>query len=304
MTFRIIRPVAIADANLISSNIAENDYQAFSLAPTYALGERVMLVATNVHSIYQSVVAGNSGHDPLLDSLSTPLYWSRVGSTKRWTMFDQSITSQSTNPSSISVTLNVPSRVDSVSLMNCDAATLNIQQTDVNDGLVYNKDYSLVSTAGISDWWHYFFEPIVRIKDFSVSDLFPYNSPSIQITLSAPGNVGVGECVLGLSADMGNIFYGASVGIQDYSIKTQDIYGNYSIKKRAFNKIADWQLLVPNTKVDQLQKVLADYRATPIVYVGSELYASTIIYGFYSDFKITIAYPTQSLCTMSLKGLT
>ena len=117
MTFRIIRPVAIADINLISSNIVENDYPTFSLGSTYALGDRVIVVATNVHSVYQSVVAGNNGHDPLLDSLSTPLYWSRVGSTKRWTMFDQSITSQSTNPSSISVTLNVPSRVDSVSLM-------------------------------------------------------------------------------------------------------------------------------------------------------------------------------------------
>lgn len=304
MTFRIIRPVAIVDVNLISSNIPEIDYPVFNLTETCALGDRRIVVGANIHYVYQSVVAGNIGHDPLLDSLTTPLYWSRVGSTNRWTMFDQSITSQTRNPSSIAVTLNPPSRVDSVSLMNCDAATLNIKQTDVSDGLVYNKSYSLVSTAGISDWWYYFFEPIVRIKDFSVSDLFPYQNPTIEITLGAPGNVGVGECVLGLSADMGNIFYGANVGIQDYSIKTQDVFGNYSIKKRAFNKIADWQLLVPSTKVDQLQKVLADYRATPIVYVGTELYASTIIYGFYSDFKITIAYPKESLCTISLKGLT
>jgi hypothetical protein len=270
MTFRIIRPVAIQDANLISSNIAEADYPAFSLTSTYALGDRVIVVGTNIHYVYQSVLAGNIGHDPLLDSLTTPIYWSRVGSTNRWTMFDNSITSQSTNSGSIGVTLTIP----------------------------------LVSTAGISDWWHYFFEPIVRVKDFSVSDLFPYNNPTIQITLNAPGNVGVGECVLGLSVDMGNIFYGANVGIQDYSIKTQDVFGNYSIKKRAFNKIADWQLLIPSTKVDQLQKILADFRATPIVYVGTELYAATIIYGFYADFKITISYPKQSLCTISLKGLT
>lgn len=304
MTFRIIRPADILDANLISSNIAENDYPNYSATTTYGLGARVIVVAANIHYVYQSVAGSNIGHDPLLDSLTTPVYWSRVGPTNRWTMFDKSITSQSTNPGTISTTLKTGNRVDSVSLLNSDAASVQIIQTDVTDGEVYNKTYSLVSSSGINNWYGYFFEPIVRVKDFSVSDLFPYNDATIQVIITAPGTVGIGGLVLGLSRDFGNIFYGASVGIQDYSVKSQDVWGNYSITQRAFNKLADWSLLVDNSKIDQLQTILAGYRATPVVYIGSELYGSTIIYGFYADFKITIQYPTQSLCSMSLKGLT
>ena len=80
--------------------------------------------------------------------------------------------------------------------------------------------------------------------------------------------------------------------------------GNYTILPRAFNKYANESFYVQNSLVDYLQSRLSKYRATPIVYVGNTAFGATIIYGFYKDFNIAIAYPTQSLCTMNLEGLT
>lgn len=304
MTFKIIRPAAILDANLISSNIPETDYVAYSAATTYGLGDRVRVVAADIHYVYQSVVAGNLNHNPLTDSLSTPAYWSRVGRTNRWTMFDDSITSQSTSALTIDVSLQAASRVDSVAFLNIDAASVQVVQTDITDGEVYNRTFSLVSTEGIIDGWSWCFEPIIRVNDFAVTDMLPYANATVDVIISDGVTAKLGGLVLGLKRDLGAIQYGASIGIQDYSIKVQDDWGNYSITPRAFNKLADWSLWIENGKVDQMQTIFAGYRATPIVYIGSEEFNSTIIYGFYADFKVAIQYPTHSICSLALKGLT
>jgi hypothetical protein len=39
------------------------------------------------------------------------------------------------------------------------------------------------------------------------------------------------------------------------------------------------------------------------VWVGSEEYASMIVYGFYKDFSIEISYPTVSICSLEIEGL-
>ena len=95
-----------------------------------------------------------------------------------------------------------------------------------------------------------------------------------------------------------------SVGIQDYSVKSRDSFGNYSITERAFNRRCTMQVLVDNAKVDPLVNILASYRALPTVYVGSNSFGSSMLFGFYKDFGIAIAYPTSSLCNIELEGLT
>jgi len=41
---KIIRPLAITDAVLISSNVPENDYPPYAPGTTYALGTRVVVL--------------------------------------------------------------------------------------------------------------------------------------------------------------------------------------------------------------------------------------------------------------------
>jgi len=61
---------------------------------------------------------------------------------------------------------------------------------------------------------------------------------------------------------------------------------------------------IKGTEVDLVKRLLSQYRATPIVYIGADAYASTILYGYYKDFSIDIAYPTISICSLELEGLT
>lgn len=256
-----------------------------------------------VHRIYESLQAANLAHYPLIAASAT--WWVYVGDTNRWKMFDGSISSQTSNLSTIDVTFATSGRVNSVVLMNVNAASVRIVMTDAIDGVVYDATTSLVSDSGITDWYAYYFEPIERIADYAVVTLPPYNNATIRVLLTDTGNtVLCGACVLGLSKDIGTTQYGMSVGIQDYSIKQRDSFGNYSILQRAFNKRADMQVWVDGALVDKLQTLLASYRALPVVYIGTTAYGSSIVYGFYKDFTVSVAYPTKSICNMTIEGLT
>lgn len=300
---KLIRPTTILDANLLASNVAESDYANYALTTTYSLGALVSVIDTNIHQVWESIQSVNIGHAPT--GGSGDLWWVYVGSTDRWNMFDKSITSQTTNPDLIYVKVKPSSRIDSLALLNINASSVRIKMTDPIDGVVYDKTTILYSTAGIVSWYSYFFTAISRKKDFIASDLPPYSTASIEIWLSDPDNtVAIGALVLGLSRDIGYVTYGAKVGIQDYSIKTKDTFGNYSIVERAFNKYADLSLEIDNTFIDEFQVIMAAYRATPIVYFGSDTYNSLDIYGFYKDFSVVVDKPTASICALTIEGLT
>lgn len=298
---KIIRPMTVDDAALIASTVPETDYPHYLGGTTYALGTRVIYVLANVHKVYESLAAANLNHTPP----SSPTWWLDIGQTNRWRMFDTSVTSQTSKADHIDVTVQGEGRINALALINISAIGANVIMTDAIDGVVYDQTFSLVSTAGITNWYSYFFEPIVRLTDLVVLDMPPYSSPEVRVYLQESGEtVAVGVMVLGFQVDVGGTQYGAGVGIQDYSVKTQDTFGNYTILERAFRKRATFTVFVERGKVDQLQKLLAEYRATPMVYIGSELYGATIVYGFYKDFNIAIARATESICTIELEGLT
>lgn len=295
----LIRPMAIGDAALVSSNVPEDDYDAWDSGTTYGQGDRV--IDTTTHRVYESVQASNSAHDPVTDDGS---WWIDIGSTNRWAMFDGVVNAQTVNADSIEVVIQTTGRQNSLALFNVDADELQIVVTDPVDGEVYDETYSLTSDSGITDWYSWFFEPIERATEFSVIDLPAYTGATIAITLTGAGEVACGECVIGYARSIGDAQYGAGIGITDYSIKTFDDFGNASVVERAFSRRADFAVMVENSFVDQLMKLLAVYRATPIVYRGAAQFRSTLVYGFYRDFRIEIAYPEISICTMEIEGLT
>ena len=45
-------------------------------------------------------------------------------------------------------------------------------------------------------------------------------------------------------------------------------------------------------------------RSTPVVWIGSPGYESTIIYGFCRDFNVELALPTHAHCSFRIEGLT
>jgi hypothetical protein len=220
-------------------------------------------------------------------------------------MFDSTISTQTSNTDLIYVQIKPSSRIDSLAMLNISCSSIRILMTDPIDGVVYDKTTNCTSTAGITDWWSYFFTPVSRISDLIVTDLPPYATATIEVWLTDIGQtVKIGAMVPGLSREIGIVTFGAKAGIQDYSTKTRDTFGSYSILERSFNKYADLILEMDNTFIDEFQIMMAGYRATPLIFYGSDLYNSLDIYGFYKDFSVIIDRPTMSTCNLTIEGLT
>jgi hypothetical protein len=299
---KVIPPLSITDSNLTSSNVAEADHAAYVAGTTYAIGNRVIVTTPNVHKIYESLQAGNIGHDPL----TSPTWWIEVGPTNRWKMFDTSNTTQTTNSNSIVVTITPGRVVNSVALLGLEGTSVTIKVTDPIDGIVYNKTTSLNDNGVINNWYNYFFNPIVRRTDHVATDLPAYGTAVIEITITHTGSTAkCGTCVVGTTQEIGEgINLGASVGIQDYSRKEKNEFGDYVLVQRSWSKRAKFSMAVLNSQIDSLQAGLAKLRTTPCVWIGDPNYASTIIFGYYKDFDIIISNHIVSDCNIDIEGLT
>jgi hypothetical protein len=272
-------------------------YAEYAGGTTYSLGDKV--ISTTTHHEYESLANSNLGN-----ALTDATKWLDLGSNNRWRMFDQLNSSLTIRDEQIDVTVDINGRADGIAILNVLAATIQIIVTA--DAIeVYNETFDMVSDSGVDNWYEYFFEPIVRKSNLIVTDLPNVADPQIQIIIdNATGSTEVGTVVIGQSKDLGMTIYGARTGIQDYSRKTTDEFGNFTIVERAYAKRATFDVTVDNDKIDAISDLLALYRATPVVWVGTDDYNSTWIYGFYKDFSIAIKYVTQSNLALEIEGLT
>lgn len=288
------------------TNVTADAYQ-LALTPTgvpiatSGIQSGVHTAVVGLHRIYEALraVTGVQPHASVAD-------WLEIGATNRWAMFDGSVTSQTQQANSMTFSIQTVGRVDSMAFMNINATTITITGTDAIDGIVYGPTvYDMSSSAPVSDWYSYFFEPISLKSDFVDIDFPPYANLLLTITISNPGGTAaVGAVVAGMSKDLGLTQYGAQVGIIDYSNKTKDAFGNWVILERGFSKRGRFTMWIDAVNVDSIHAALAAYRAQPCVYYATTEYTSTVIYGFYKDFNIDISYPTMSICSLDVEGLT
>lgn len=301
----IVEPVTITDSMLISTNVPEADYLAWSSATTYAINARVIVVAT--HKIYESLQASNTNHDPL----SSPTWWIEVSPTNRWKCFDVFNSSQTkypaNTPPNITYAIKPGQAIGALALLNMEGA--NLVSITVNDpvyGNVYSKTIDVRPLPYFSTWWHWFFgSRKLKGQDVVVNDIPTF--PNATVTVSIDGNttLALGLIVIGQQ----NLFslgmkYGSKVGIQDYSRKETNDFGDTVFTKRAFAKRSSFEIFLESGEVDQLQNYLASIRAKPVLWIGTKDYESTTIFGFYKNFEILLSYPDHSECSLDIEGLT
>lgn len=295
---KIIKPLTFDASMLLSSNAVEA-HPAWLIGTTYAKDD---LVDYGTY-IYISLVNSNVGNQPD----TSPTKWLLVSPDNTHAMFDEQVNTITTSSTPLEVSVEPGEIFNSLALINIrDATSVTIEVTDgVAGPVVYDQTIDLDDTV-IVDWYLYFFEPFNFKTDLVITDIPPYSSGVINMTLSAgAGTVGLGNFVFGNLYELGLTQMGANIGIRDYSVKQTDEFGNTTFVARAFSKRMDVSVYVKNTDIRLVSKVLGDIRATPCVYIASEAedYSPLIVYGFYRDYNIDIAYPSHSIMRVEVEGL-
>lgn len=295
---KLIKPLAITDAVLTSSSIAETDYPAWNSATAYAVGAKV--IRTSTHRIYERIIAGTTVTAPESDAAN----WLDYSATNRWKMFDSLVGSQSTAGGTITVTLTPGTVFNAVALVNISATSVRVKVTNEIDGVVYDKTKTTQAPIATPDYWAYFFEPITQNTTAVFLDLPTYGvNTTVEITIT--GGAACGHCLIGTQYAIGDfgVQRGAQVGITDYSRKEKNAFGEYSVVERAWNKRSRMDVLVSNNKLDGLQSLFASIRTTPTLWVGSDQYESLTVFGYYRDFAAVISYPNYSQMNLEIEGL-
>ena len=296
---RVIKSVVTTDTILTSSNIPEDEHPVWVSGTSYtALGKVIY-----EHKIYERVVTGVGTTPPDLDQAN----WLDSGYTNRYRMFDNIMSSASSQTGGIEFTLTPNQVINGIALLNVNASTVRVVMNDPIEGVVYDRTKELRSSSNVIDYYSYFFAPLINLGDLDTAIFLDLpNKPTATITVYVSSGVGlveVGEVVYGIQSIVGRTNYGTAIGITSYSRKDTDEFGKVTVIKRKNSKYADYDIDIDNTNLAFVQRLFQDIDSVPCVFIGNPEMEELIVYGFYKDFKATISFPTVSKCTLRVEGL-
>lgn len=302
---RVIKPVEIDSAKFTSTNAVET-VSLWNAATNYTVGATARRDTTN--RVYENLVGGVDAALPEVSQYSAIPIWLDIGPTNRWAMFDPQVNTATVATSPLTITI-APGFCNSIAIFGIyNAHTARVTVKPSSGGyVVYDSGNISLDATIITDWYEYFFELGIPKPDFVLTDLPPYFNAHVTITLTgvSGSQVKCGVVSAGNAYDLGDTQWGASASIIDYSIKETNAFGETLFVKRAYSKRLTTELLIPNSRLNKIQYILAEVRATPCAWLGVPVpgFDPLTLYGFYKDFSVVVDYLDYSRCNLEIEGL-
>lgn len=301
---RVIAPI---DVTFASSDAPGSPYPLWSSVTTYAVNDRVHLDSTSPPSEWQSIQAGSNKPPE-----TNPEYWVRFGVTNPYKILDATSTTQTTATTSLTMTVTTSRRCTHLALFNLD----NVRSVTATVNYNGTPEWSGTVTLGRTDisgtWWEFFFAP-GEYGDSIILPIPAYHNDNQTITILIEGDTGAtiaaGNLMLGLGQELGLTLYEADIGVQSYSRKEADQWGNYVLTPRANSKRLQARVLLPRGTVDRAYRLLASLDARAAVWDlnnsddPDNIEDSLRVYGFYRDFRVLMSGYNQDFCELEIEGL-
>lgn len=305
-----IEPIIIKDGQLWSTNVA-NDVDEngdpivkWEIDQSISADDVRLFEDIDQHWIVRALVSHTSSALNKPTGLKEDTNWVYLYDSNPWRMYDNSGSSQSSQADLIDSTVAVTEAVNSAALINVFGNTAQITMEDQNGQVVYSNEVSLLRWDNVYDYETYFFAPVEYQKDVIFNDLPIYYLSKINVKVHNAGGIArCGSFIVGNYQSAGFTEYGMKRGIRDFSVKTADEFGNYTITPRKFSKKITLTTNVEKTKFDTLAYKFEELRATGVLYIGSSEYESSAVFGFYTDFYIVAAYPNYSVVNFEIEGI-
>jgi hypothetical protein len=306
---KVLKTLVITDTNLTSSTVPETDYAAWLIGTTYGIGDRVIVLST--HKVYQSLQAGNTGNNPLLDIQNDPdnlpVWWVELGATNRWKAFDGLRNNVVTGSAPMTYVITPDIVTDGLAILNIDAQSIDVVVT-FDSVEVYNESTLLV-TRGVSNWYEFFFNPFEQKRNIYVDGLPPLIGAEISITLNRDvGNVSMGVLAVGASVFIGKAVYGALSDIRSFSRTEPNEFGVTSLVRRT-PKVQTRQRVVADKGLTTfLFELREELESVPSVWStvdeqSSDFYNAYILSGIYERFVINAENPAQTTLELELREI-
>lgn len=254
-----------------------------------------------VHRKFESAQAGNTGHPPMIDDGT---WWTDVGPTNKWAMFDLERSTGTSVDSPLTVVITPGERVDSIGLVGLVADTVSVTVT-VSGSVVYSYTENL-STREVADWYAYYFASFSYKASLALFDLPPYTNGVISVSLTrASGKVSCGGLVLGRYISLGKTIYGATDDAENYSTVTRDDYGNATLIKRRSVPQTTQAVRFDKGDTNKLRAAREALNATVALWSGlddpHDYFEALLIVGFYTRYSLNLDRPGEGLASIDLQ---
>lgn len=252
-------------------------------------------------AVWVSAIAGtgtNTGNTPSEAGTS----WTRIGATNRFKAFDSFLQDAASLEGGITYVLQFTDLVTDIAILRAVGTSVTIVMTDSVEGEVFNETFSLIDDSAITDWWQYWFAPVVQISSV-LAELPPYAGAEIAITINGE-NVSVGQIVCGAGLALGAVRVGTGVGIESYSRKDRDEFNRSIVVARPYSDTVDFDLYISTVMTGYVHSQLAAREAQKTLFFMRDgaPYAA-IVYGFFQNFDILHGTPVISDCLLQVEGL-
>lgn len=294
---RVIEPMPITDAVLSASNVPETDHAAWSVATSYTVGQRVILLST--HRVYEAV-ANSIGVNPATD---TGAFWLEIGATNRWKAFDSRIADPVVRAGNITYTLVPDELVDGMAFFGLNALSVRLRVQDPSLVNVFDQTVSLVDRSEAVNWFAWFYDPIRYDTEALITDFPGFVGNSLLITVSG-SSVEIGQIVTGRVLSLGQSLVGTAIGFTDYSRKERDDFGRPIIVERDVADRTEFQFSFPPGDARRVKRVAVRLRASPAVYFTgvNDAQFGTMVFGFNNGIDVPLTEGV-SFATMEVEGL-
>ena len=293
---RLIPPVNITDTNLLASNVPETEYPPYNAGATYANGALVIAA----HRIYQNNSGGNLTGVYPPDNLTQ---WEDVAPSNRWAMFDLYSSTVTENPDSIVVDIKTGVAVNSIALININGAYVDVTATHPANGVIFTKRYYLYRSDGVIGWYSYFFTKRSPKNKLTELNIPAFRNVTVRIEIHAPGGTArCGSLLIGRYINLGQLQWGYSSEINDYSKKQIDENGYVNIQRGNYSFRPEFSMLVNDGDLDSIGRTMARYRSTPAVWIAGTRHEIMTVFGFYMSFRPVVNHGIFSECSLQIEG--
>lgn len=309
--------------NFISTNVAEEALNEWVSGTVYNNSDEVKVSADKKKYKF----AGVDGTTSTIPPKDDPVQW--VGAPLNpYAMIDDTMSSKTTNADSIVVSFNA-TNIDTISLFNVQADTVQISLTDNTTSTIVFDETHTMSYDDLNSFGDYLFSEqelrdaltgnvttatldavIAAMSEAQILDKFTASPPiyydvKVDITITKTG--GTAECgylVVGRKRDLGVSLYGGSIAYKSTSTRDRNIWGEIELTQGIGYNTMDIPVVIDDVQVDVVEQRLSKILDLPCVFIGDEsnLYQSMTIYGYYFDFEAPIN-PTKSTYNLRVESI-
>ena len=252
-----------------------------------------------VHRIYESLAASNTGNPPAIDDGTK---WLDVGPTNRWAMLDLYRSSKTWAPSPLTVVLTPGQRIDSLFLGGLVADQVTVTAT-VGGVEVYSTTRSL-STREVLNYFDHYFKPFTSRESVLFRDLPLHTEAVFTVTITGSGLVGCSSLVIGQGVYLGRTQQGAEARAKNFSRIDRDQFGNAVLVPRRMVPTANMTIWFEKARTKPLLELRDRTNAVPVVWSGldddtSDYFEPVLIVGIHTTFDLNLAHPNDGLLSLT-----